>query len=369
MDSDDQIAASVIVPCWNSSKFLRTGIVSILANSFRDFEVIAVDDASTDDTLAVLRRMSAEDPRIRVFRRDANGGISAARNTGLGHARGRYVFFLDPDDSFAPETIGRCVARLDTTGADFLIFPYSVKHPGETGFTFRPLREEYECHSSDEVRRRFLPRVLGYSIDHIRKWNRGAPLFSRVEMGSVCRCVYRRSVIEEHGVRFDETLPLSEDAMFNAEFAAVACSMTSLPESMYFYSMRKDGNLLSRDASSYMFLTKLRQLRRREEIDRKAGGTLSDAFAGSCVFALLEMLHLTRMGVAPAVESRRAIAGYAAEPTVRRALSRFPISLRHPLVAALVILLRARMHLPLHAFAHLLSRIIPRKTSRYAGLD
>lgn len=91
---------SVIVPVYNAGEYLAPCIESVLAQTFADFELILVDDASTDDSGEVCD--SFNDPRIRVIHKGENGGVSAARNTGLAYARGNYVSFVDADDRIHP---------------------------------------------------------------------------------------------------------------------------------------------------------------------------------------------------------------------------------------------------------------------------
>lgn len=90
---------TVIIPTYNRAAFIRTAISSVLNQTFRDFEVIVVDDGSTDNTESEVAAI--QDNRLRYFRKD-NGERSAARNYGVRQARGRYVNFLDSDDSFYP---------------------------------------------------------------------------------------------------------------------------------------------------------------------------------------------------------------------------------------------------------------------------
>jgi glycosyltransferase involved in cell wall biosynthesis len=90
---------SIIVPSYNRTAFLGEAIASVRAQTFTDFECIVVDDASPRPVEVV------EDARVRVVRRDTNGGCAAARNTGLGAARGRFVTFLDDDDLYTPERL------------------------------------------------------------------------------------------------------------------------------------------------------------------------------------------------------------------------------------------------------------------------
>ena len=97
---------SIVVPIFNRAHTLRRCLASIFAQSFHDYEVIAVDDGSTDDSLARLRAMA--DERLRVLVHAANRGVCPARNTGIAAARGRWLVFLDSDDELAgPEALAR----------------------------------------------------------------------------------------------------------------------------------------------------------------------------------------------------------------------------------------------------------------------
>src|SRR5262245_47409787 len=89
---------SVLVPTYNRSKLVRRAVESALAQSYRRLEVLVVDDGSSDDTRQVIEGM---DPRVRYIRQ-ANAGVSAARNRGIAEARGEFVAFLDSDDEWLP---------------------------------------------------------------------------------------------------------------------------------------------------------------------------------------------------------------------------------------------------------------------------
>jgi glycosyltransferase involved in cell wall biosynthesis len=94
-------AISVITPAYNVAEFLPATVASALSQTWHDFEMLIVDDGSTDDTAAVARSWERADPRIRVFTRE-NGGASKARNTAIEHARGQYFALLDGDDLWHP---------------------------------------------------------------------------------------------------------------------------------------------------------------------------------------------------------------------------------------------------------------------------
>lgn len=96
---------SIITPAYNAVRTLSETIESVQAQTFTDWEMIIVDDCSSDGTTALASRYATDDPRIRVIRRAENGGVAAARNQALGAATGRYMAFLDADDLWLPEKL------------------------------------------------------------------------------------------------------------------------------------------------------------------------------------------------------------------------------------------------------------------------
>lgn len=104
---------SVLMPVWNGARFLDDALASIVAQDFDDFEVIAVDDGSTDDTPAMLAQWAERDSRIVIVRREENGGAARALNAGLQVARGEYVARMDSDDVTPRGRLAKEVAVLD----------------------------------------------------------------------------------------------------------------------------------------------------------------------------------------------------------------------------------------------------------------
>ena len=102
---------TVLMAVYNGERFLRPAIESILNQTFTDFELLIVDDASTDSTPAIIR--SYQDPRIRVIRNERNSGAGYSRNVGLRNARGEYIAVLDADDVAYPQRLAEQVAFLD----------------------------------------------------------------------------------------------------------------------------------------------------------------------------------------------------------------------------------------------------------------
>lgn len=110
---------SIVLPAYNGATLIGETLASLQAQTFTDFEVIVVDDHSTDDTYAVVRNWS--DPRIRVIQTPVNGGPVKARNLGVTHARGRYIAGLDHDDLCAPGRLAAQVAWLDANPASPMV--------------------------------------------------------------------------------------------------------------------------------------------------------------------------------------------------------------------------------------------------------
>ncbi len=176
---------SVIIPCYNRAHVIREAIDSVLAQTYRDYEIVVVDDASTDDSREVV---AAYGDRVRLVARAANGGIAAARNDGILHSRGELVAFLDSDDLWEPRRLETAVAFLDA-------------HPGY-GAVYGDMR----CVWPEG----------GPSTDHCvadMGGGRSGWIFEdllRHALISTLTITIRREVLDRVGL-FDESLPPAED--------------------------------------------------------------------------------------------------------------------------------------------------------------
>ncbi|MCH9276635.1 glycosyltransferase [Bifidobacterium amazonense] len=116
---------SIVIPAYNNSRYLPECVHSITGQSFRDLEVVIVDDASTDDTYETMRRLAAEDERVTIMRHESNSGTLAARKTGVTASHGDYVLLVDQDDELAPGTLASLHAYAQGNPAD--IYHYGVR--------------------------------------------------------------------------------------------------------------------------------------------------------------------------------------------------------------------------------------------------
>ena len=112
---------SVILPIYNVETYLPACLDSLLAQSFTDFELLCVNDGSTDSSPAILASYAGKDPRLKIINRE-NGGLAVARDSALPHVRGNYISFVDSDDYLAPDCLSKAVSRAKDTNADIVLF-------------------------------------------------------------------------------------------------------------------------------------------------------------------------------------------------------------------------------------------------------
>ena len=220
---------SVIIPAYNQGHFLGEAIESVLAQTYPDFEVLVVDDGSTDDTAVVAQ--SYTDPRVHYIYKE-NGGLSSARNAGLRQAKGAYISYLDSDDCFLPQKLTLLVAELEANPQIGLVAGQALlidEHGRQSGKKFdRPLPEN--------------PVEL--------------LLVNPLHVGSV---LLRREWQEEVGF-FDETLRSYEDWDMWLRLALADCRMHYVPEPVSLYrfhsaQMTRDGRQMT--TATFAVLDKL----------------------------------------------------------------------------------------------------------------
>ncbi|MEM9302942.1 MAG: glycosyltransferase family 2 protein, partial [Pseudomonadota bacterium] len=207
-------AVSVVVPVYNVRPHLEACLRSVLDQSLKELELIVVDDASTDDTHAVIAALADADERVRPVRLDAHGGASRARNFGLAEARGEYLIFLDGDDRWPnPGMLEELVAAARLNAADLTEFGFHRDDRSDPEWTQSPPPRRVTLSSSD-------PASLRYNV-----WAR----------------LIRRSLVTAHGMRFSEDLDIGEDALFSIGLYAVAEVVQQVDTPYYFYRNNPQG--------------------------------------------------------------------------------------------------------------------------------
>lgn len=120
---------SIVMPSYNTAEYIAASIGSVLAQTYTDWELLIVDDCSTDQTIEIVRAF--DDPRIRLFKNKKNSGAAVSRNTALRQARGKWIAFLDSDDVWLPEKLEKQVAFMEKNGYAFTFTDYRICENGE----------------------------------------------------------------------------------------------------------------------------------------------------------------------------------------------------------------------------------------------
>ena len=327
--------ASVIVPCRNSALTVEAALEGPLSSSLRELEVIVVDDGSTDDTARVLERIAAADCRVCILK-SGGRGVSAARNMGLDASKGEFVFFLDADDVVEPEMYPKVIEAMRRDNADYCRIAHDEVFPLTGKRCAFPLKGDYRFSANAEIIDTLIPCFFGYSFAQVKRYYGGIPLFVDREMGTVWSGAFRLDLIRKHGVRFDETIEINEDAMFLCDYL-VKCSRTTIvDEILYHYLQSPSGSLRTKTNGPQFFGNKLRLLAKREEIDIKSGGRLTSMYAASCVFSLVEILRASFKIRGCFFLGLSTFRCYGSDPVVKVALKHFPLSWRKPVLACAV---------------------------------
>ena len=193
MNSSSEVLISVIVPVYNTEQYLQDCIQSIISQSFTNWELILVDDGSTDGSAAMCDEYTKKDSRVRVFHK-ANGGVSSARNLGLKHAKGKWVTFIDSDDWLESSYLSVLMQPTPEIEASDLIISYPKKYTA-TSEVLLPT-ERYEGVISVEN------IFLLFSECHLDRYTY---LHSKF---------FQKAFIDKWNLRFDEKMPMGEDHAF-----------------------------------------------------------------------------------------------------------------------------------------------------------
>ncbi len=216
-------AISVIMPVYNSDKFLRDAIDSVLQQTFTDFELILIDDGSKDGSGAICDDYADRDKRVRVVHQE-NAGICAARNAGLKKASGEFVAFIDNDDTYKPFLLEDCYRAIVDSGVDVVKYGYHVRETFSDG---RPDNHR------DTVAKETLKITPQTSAQYYRQV-KASGFFYMIWNG-----LYRRSFLENIGLRFDESIKFGyEDWIFNFKLYQNVQSLMLLDTVYYVHEQR-----------------------------------------------------------------------------------------------------------------------------------
>lgn len=187
---------SIIVPIYNVEKYLERCVESILNQTFEDFEIILVNDGSTDKSGDICDRLKFKDYRIKVVHKE-NGGVSSARNKGLEISNGEFITFIDPDDYIELDALGYIYNLSKDNNAEIGVYKMNT-------FKIQELKninkyknnvEEFRIYEGDEIIKEYI--------------------YNETFLHSVCNKIYSRSLISKINLKFICDIRYAEDALFN----------------------------------------------------------------------------------------------------------------------------------------------------------
>ncbi len=232
---------SVIIPIYNTEKYLESCIESVLHQTHQNLEIILVDDGSTDGSSAICDSFEQKNSRIKVIHKE-NEGLGYTRNCGLKYATGEYVSFFDSDDILDENTYEYCIQEMKKYHADACFF--GRKTFTESGeYTVNTNVPEKLIYRGREVAEEFSKNYIGWL-----QYEQTNPYIKE----SSCCALYRRDIIEKNNIQFpSERECLSEDAFFNMDICRNADCVIIIPKNFYNYRYNPNSLTTKYDAERF----------------------------------------------------------------------------------------------------------------------
>lgn len=193
---------SIIIPIYNTEKYIPKCLNSIINQTFKDIEIICINDGSDDNSLRLIKDFATKDGRIKIINQD-NKGVSIARNKGIEHSSGTYLLFVDPDDWLDIDACQKIVNKIDITNSDLIFFNHYV----ESNFITRKIN-------------------LFNSEQHNNYFLTNGPMWT---------CCYKKQYIQENKILFPPGICISEDQIFKTLALLHNPSIEILEDALYHY--------------------------------------------------------------------------------------------------------------------------------------
>ncbi|MGN0571505.1 MAG: glycosyltransferase family 2 protein [Candidatus Fimenecus sp.] len=233
---------SVVMPVYNVEKYLEQAINSVLAQTFSDFELILVDDCSTDASSGICSKMQESDQRVKAFFLPKNSGASYARTVGLSKACGQYILFMDSDDTLSADLFSAAFAEIKEFPADIVMYDALEVYVDDRGTVY------------DRVEVRFPQKRLQTSRE-IQK--EVISIEKTTLFGYLWNKFYKAELLQRAGIAF-ENMPLNEDFKYNIDVFPFAETFSALGLIGYQYYKRENVSLTGRFVKNYFELQMMR---------------------------------------------------------------------------------------------------------------
>jgi succinoglycan biosynthesis protein ExoO len=236
---------SVIIPAYNVSSMIGRAIRSAAAQTLPPFEILVIDDCSTDHTVEVVKALGREIPSLRLLSTPANGGPSAARNAGLREAKADWIALLDADDAWKPGRLERLSEVASATSADFVADNLVMWDPVAQA-QFKPTYFELP-----EPRKQITLVDMFRADDNFN--------FSKASF-TLMKPIFRRKFLAEHKLEYNESMKVGEDFNFYVEGLFNGAKLILIDEAYYIYSMPSSPSGRSPHSRSIQDISKLPDL-------------------------------------------------------------------------------------------------------------
>lgn len=227
----DKPLISVILPVYNVDKYLDKCIESIIKQTYKNLEIIIVNDGSSDGSSLICNKWGNFDNRIKIINKK-NAGLGKARNTGLDHANGKFVMFVDSDDFIEGTAIEKLLDGLNNN--DTIFCGYSLYY-NDNRIIHKPMKYGGSIFFENDITRKILVEMMGSlpeEVDDIC-----IPV-------SVWHGLYSMNIIKENNIRFvSEREFISEDMIFHIDYLSVAKSVSFIEDCLYYYRKNNENSL------------------------------------------------------------------------------------------------------------------------------
>ena len=232
----DMPEISIIIPVYNVERKIQRCLDSVKHQTFSDFELILVNDGSTDKSGEICDKYVANDERFKVIHQN-NQGVSVARNAGINIAKGRYITFIDSDDYVNGDFLSNLYATICSSGADIAMCNYYMVFEDRTDVCMKHGYSSGNILEKDEIKSVFYKHIQDNdcTIGYFSLWNK----------------IYRSNLIRENHIFLDTEMSFGEDMMFIMQCLKFSNKIAFIEEPLYYYEMTENG-LFSRYRRSFL---------------------------------------------------------------------------------------------------------------------
>lgn len=220
---------SIIVPIYNVEKYIEKAIESIINQTYKNLEIILINDESKDKSIEICKKYIKQDKRIKVINQK-NKGLSGARNTGLENATGEYIMFIDPDDTYELDACENLYNEIENTDADYVIANYRNMDEDDTKWE----NPAFDINKYNKMEVSIDEPTKCFYVMNSGVWNK----------------IFKKKFLDEIKVKFVEKTP-AEDAIFTTYCFIKAQKVYYIPDVVYNYRLRESDSISSNCSREY----------------------------------------------------------------------------------------------------------------------